>query len=154
MCVLVKGFNSCDNDDEFIILARAKWSSVYKRRSFQSEERISTSVEIFLASSASSRQSKSALLMACVVKPFVCSIAMEIASLVKASSGESSLPPLLFIAFSAFTIFPSMSAICPASACLLFRSGDALSVFTQYCFFNESKFRASSELLKKLTLNE
>jgi hypothetical protein len=28
MCVLVKGFNSCDNDDEFIILARAKWSSL------------------------------------------------------------------------------------------------------------------------------
>ena len=28
MCVLVKGFNSCDIDDEVIILTRAKWSSL------------------------------------------------------------------------------------------------------------------------------
>lgn len=28
MSVLVKGFNSCDYHDEFIILTRAKWSSL------------------------------------------------------------------------------------------------------------------------------
>ena len=33
-------------------------------------------------------------------------------------------------------------------------SVDELSVLTQYFFVNESKLRASSELLKKLTSNE